>query len=75
MLCCNLVGMSSVRMIIPAPAGSGPDALGRLLAQKLGEAWGQPVMIENVLGAGGNIGHDRGAKAAPDGYTMLMGLN
>jgi tripartite-type tricarboxylate transporter receptor subunit TctC len=64
-----------VRMIVPAPPGSGPDALGRLLARKLGEAWGQPVVVENVLGAGGLIGHDRGAKAAPDGYTMLMGLN
>ena len=64
-----------VKMIVPAPTGSGPDALGRLLAQKLADTWGQPVVIENVLGAGGNLGHERGAKAAADGHTMLMGLN
>ena len=64
-----------VKMIVPAPAGSGPDALGRLLAQKLSDTWGQPVVIENVLGAGGNLGHERGAKAPADGHTMLMGLN
>ena len=63
------------KMIIPAPAGSAPDALGRLLAQKLNTAWGHQVVIENVVGAGGDIGTDRGAKASPDGYTMLMGLN
>lgn len=64
-----------VKMIIPAPAGSAPDALGRLLAQKLNTAWGHQVVIENVVGAGGDIGTDRGAKASSDGYTMLMGLN
>jgi tripartite-type tricarboxylate transporter receptor subunit TctC len=63
-----------VRMIIPAPPGSGPDALGRMLGTKLSESWGQPVVIENVVGAGGAIGHERGARAAPDGYTLLMGL-
>jgi len=64
-----------VKMIIPAPAGSAPDALGRLLAQKLDAAWGHQVVIENVVGAGGDIGTDRGTKSTPDGYTMLMGLN
>jgi tripartite-type tricarboxylate transporter receptor subunit TctC len=63
-----------VRMIVPAPPGSGPDALGRLLGAKLGEMWGQTVIVENIVGAGGNIGHERGARAAPDGYTILMGL-
>jgi len=63
-----------VRMIIPAPPGSGPDALGRILGNRLSEAWGQPVVIENVVGAGGAIGHERGARAAPDGHTLLMGL-
>ena len=67
--------LKPVKMIIPAPAGSAPDALGRLLAQKLNTAWGHQVVIENVVGAGGDIGTDRGAKASPDGYTMLMGLN
>jgi tripartite-type tricarboxylate transporter receptor subunit TctC len=63
-----------VRMIVPAPPGSGPDALGRILGAKLGEMWGQTVIVENIVGAGGNIGHERGARAAPDGYTILMGL-
>lgn len=63
-----------VKMIVPAPPGSGPDSLGRVLGRKLSEMWGQPVIIDNVVGAGGNIGHERGAKAAPDGYTILMGL-
>jgi tripartite-type tricarboxylate transporter receptor subunit TctC len=63
-----------VRMIVPAPPGSGPDSLGRLLGTKLGEIWGQSVVVENVVGAGGAIGHERGARAAPDGYTMTMGL-
>ena len=64
----------AVRMIVPAPPGSGPDAISRILSAKLGEMWGQSVLVENVVGAGGNLGHDRGAKAPPDGYTMLMGL-
>jgi len=63
-----------VRMIIPAPPASGPDSLARLLATKLGDVWNQPVIIENVVGAGGVIGHDKVAKSAPDGYTILMGL-
>ncbi len=63
-----------VRMIVPAPPGSGPDAMSRILSSKLGEMWAQPVLVENVVGAGGNLGHDRGAKAPPDGYTLLMGL-
>jgi tripartite-type tricarboxylate transporter receptor subunit TctC len=61
-----------VRVIVPAPPGSAPDFLSRLLAPKLGEAWGQPLVIDNVLGAGGNIGTDRVAKAPADGYTLLF---
>lgn len=63
-----------VRMIVPAPPGSGPDAIGRLLGAKLGESWGQSVVVENVVGAGGNLGHERGAKSPADGHTMVMGL-
>ena len=63
-----------VRMIVPASPGSGPDAIGRMLGQKLAEAWGQPVVVENVVGASGKIGHEQGAKAAPDGSVLLMGL-
>ena len=61
----------TVRMIVPAPPGSAPDTQIRLIGQKLSEVWSQPVVIENVVGAAGNIGTDRVAKAAPDGYTFL----
>ena len=61
----------TVRMIVPAPPGSAPDGQIRLLSQKLSEMWGQPVVVENIVGAGGLIGADRVAKAAPDGYTFL----
>ena len=60
-----------VRMIVPAPPGSAPDSQIRLISQKLSEMWGQSVVVENVVGAGGIIGADRVAKAAPDGYTFL----
>jgi tripartite-type tricarboxylate transporter receptor subunit TctC len=55
--------------------GVAPDITARLLADKFGEAWGKPVVVENVSGTGGNIATDRVAKAAPDGYTLLMGGN
>jgi tripartite-type tricarboxylate transporter receptor subunit TctC len=61
-----------IRVIVPAPPGSAPDFLSRLLAPKLGDMWGQALVIDNVLGAGGNIGTDRVAKAPPDGYTLLF---
>jgi len=61
----------TVRVIVPAPPGSAPDSQIRLIGQKLSEAWSQPVVVENVVGAAGNIGTDRVAKAAPDGYTFL----
>ena len=62
-----------IRMIVPfAPAGPN-DIIGRTVGQKLGEAWGQPVVVENRGGAGGTIGVDAGAKSPPDGYTMIMG--
>jgi tripartite-type tricarboxylate transporter receptor subunit TctC len=62
----------TVRLIIPAPAGSAPDFLSRVLSQKLSEAWGQPVIVDNVAGAGGNIGAERVAKSPPDGHTLLF---
>ena len=61
-----------VRIIVGFPAGVAPDIAARVLAEKLAEAWGKPVVVENVTGAGGNIGADRVAKAAPDGYTLGM---
>lgn len=61
-----------VRMVVPAPPGSAPDILARLVGQKLSESWSQPVVIDNVVGASGNIGTDRVAKAPGDGYTLLF---
>ena len=62
----------SVRFIVPAPAGSAPDFLSRILAQKLTEFWGQTVVIDNIVGASGHIGTERAAKSPPDGYTILF---
>jgi tripartite-type tricarboxylate transporter receptor subunit TctC len=62
-----------VRLLIAFPAGGTIDTLGRILAQKLTEAWGQNVVIENRPGAGGNIGAAAAAQAVPDGYTLHFG--
>src|SRR5215470_6259994 len=62
-----------VKLLIAFPAGGTIDTLGRILAQKLSEAWGQNVVIENRAGAGGNIGAAAAAQAAPDGYTLHFG--
>jgi tripartite-type tricarboxylate transporter receptor subunit TctC len=65
----------TIRILVGFTPGVAPDITGRLLADKFSEAWGKPVVVENVTGAGGNIATDRVAKAAPDGYTLLMGGN
>ena len=62
-----------VRVLIAFPAGGTIDTLGRIIAQKLTEAWGQNVVIENRPGGGGNIGAAAAAKSAPDGYTLHLG--
>ena len=62
----------AVKIVCPFPAGGATDVVSRLLAQKLTEAWGQSVIVENRTGAGGNIGADVVAKSPPDGYTLLM---
>ena len=59
-----------IRLIVGFPPGTQPDTLARLLGQKLTEALGKPVVIDNITGAAGNIAADRVAKAAPDGYTL-----
>lgn len=61
-----------VKIIVPAAAGSVPDFLARTIGQRLSENWRQPVVIDNIVGAGGNIGTDRAAKAPADGYTLLL---
>ncbi len=62
-----------IRMIVAYPPGGGTDIVGRMIAQKLGENFGQTVVIDNRGGAAGNIGSEIAARSAPDGYTILMG--
>ena len=62
-----------IRLVVPFPPGGSLDVVARAIGQKLSEAWGQPVVIDNRPGAGGNIGADVVAKSAPDGYTILEG--
>lgn len=59
-----------IRIVVGFPPGSQPDTVARLVGQKLAETWGKAVLIDNVMGAAGNIAADRVAKAAPDGYTL-----
>ncbi|GIX23300.1 MAG: ABC transporter substrate-binding protein [Caldimonas sp.] len=61
-----------IRMIVPFPAGTSPDLIARLISEPLGAALGQNIVIDNRPGAGGNIGTGLAAKAAPDGYTLLL---
>ena len=62
-----------ITMIVPYPAGGPTDTLARILAEQLKATLGQPVIIENVTGAGGSIGVGRVARSAPDGYTLSLG--
>src|SRR2546429_3583717 len=62
-----------IRSVVPFPGGGVADTFGREIGRKLTEAWGQPVVIDNRTGAGGNIGADIVAKSAPDGYTLVIG--
>lgn len=63
----------AVRLVVPFSAGGGSDTVARLVARKLSEAWGQPVVVENKPGASGILGTELALRAKPDGYTILMG--
>ena len=63
-----------IRIIVPVATGGIADYYSRVIGSKLHETWGQPVLVENRAGGGGNIGSDIVAKAPPDGYTMVMGF-
>ncbi len=65
----------SVRLVVPYPPGGGTDTLARVIGAKLGERWRQPVIVENRVGAGGNIAYASVAKSSPDGYTLLLTPN
>ena len=64
-----------VRLVVPFPAGGGVDTMARIVGNKLSERIGQPVLVEHRPGAGGTLGADAVAKAAPDGYTVLITVN
>ena len=89
-LCCALAALSTfpthaqteaafparpIRLVVPFAAGGGNDLLARVISQRLQSAWGQPVLVDNKPGAGGNIGADFVAKSAADGYTLLLATN
>ncbi|MEY4911275.1 MAG: hypothetical protein RL761_938 [Pseudomonadota bacterium] len=61
-----------IKLIVPFPAGGTSDVLGRMMADELGKVLKQPIIVDNLGGAGGVIGTERGAKAAPDGYTIIQ---
>jgi tripartite-type tricarboxylate transporter receptor subunit TctC len=63
----------TVRVIVPSPPGGGNDVMARLAGQKLAEAWGRQVVVDNRPGAGGAIAFEMAARAEPDGYTLLLG--
>jgi tripartite-type tricarboxylate transporter receptor subunit TctC len=67
--------VKAVRMVIGFPPGGTTDQVGRLVAQKFSELWGQAVIVENRSGAAGNIAAENVAKSAPDGYTLMMGFD
>ena len=65
----------TVRMLVGYPPGGPVDIIARVISNNLAELWHQSVVVENIPGAGGNIAGDRAAKAAPDGYTLLVTTN
>ena len=64
-----------ITLIVPFTAGTGPDALARVLGEELRQRWDQPVVVENRAGASGNIRTQHAARAAPDGHTLMVSVN
>src|SRR5258708_10673311 len=65
----------SIKIVVPFPAGGPSDVLARMIGAKMGEDWGQPVVVENRPGANTVLGAQQVAKSAPDGYTLLMAID
>jgi tripartite-type tricarboxylate transporter receptor subunit TctC len=86
-LCVSLIGAAlaqeradafpsrAIKIVVPFPAGGPSDVLARIIGQKMSEDWGQPVVVENRVGANTVLGAQQVAKAAPDGYTLLMAID
>src|SRR5690348_9993852 len=64
-----------IRLVVPFPAGGATDVLARVIGEKMAASMGQPVIVDNKAGAAGIIGTDAVAKAAPDGYTIVLSLS
>lgn len=73
LVCAQGYPTKPVKLIVPFPPGGNTDIVGRLITQKLSEAFGQQFYVENRGGAGGTIGAEAAAKSPPDGYTLFFG--
>src|SRR5262244_4386274 len=72
--CAQAYPSRPISIVVPFVAGGPSDLLGRMVAERLRSSFGQPVVVENVAGANGSLGVGRVARAAPDGYTLVVGL-